>query len=179
MHLFDYINVLKYKNMILEERITHYNNKDLIKKKKEENIMKFGYHADAPIPYSAVLYINNDTISIFKIRTDDAIISFGFTGCSLVKFSIDDKKYAAHIPPKMKKCWQFFCDENKVKEIISFIPAYKKDGKNVSANYPAHRCWGIIENDDSCFESTVYENITYIDGIYSMVEKKCSCCTIM
>ncbi len=179
MHLVDYIENQKYKNMILEERITHYNNKDLIRKNKEENIMRFGYHADDPIPYSAVLFINTDTISIFEIRTDDAIISFGFTGCSLVKFSIDDQKYAAHIPPKMEECWKCFEIKNKVKKIISFTPNYMKDGKNVRANYPAYRCWGIIENDDNCFDLIVYEDITYIDGIYSMVEKKCSCCTIM
>ena len=183
MSLFNFLNGNpKWQREILKIRVSYYNNLrhkvDLV-----PNVCIFGYYNDEPVPYTAVLYYSNEMISVHQVRPNDDIISFGFTGCYLAKFRIGSETYAAHVPPKQKNNgnWDNFVKTFNIKEdVIIFKPNHTQVPENLlKKSYPAYRCWGIIENDDNCFDLIVYEDITYIDGIYSMVEKKCSCCTIM
>lgn len=148
-----------------------------------DHIKIHGYHDNHPIPYSAVLYINNNTVSIFKTDPGDAIISFGFSGCRLIKFTIGHATYAAHVPPASDAYWQMFRDTFQCDVIKEYTPTPDND-KNVKQRYPAYRCWGIIEDDNTAYSLTVYEDIEYEynpgSGLfeYEMPHDGCTCLLI-
>lgn len=168
MGLFNYLEGNdRYQKDILTARVDFVNDQQnrpamwpLVNETEFSDIIKvYGYQKDIPTPYSAVLYKANNIISIFKIRTNDDIISFGFSGCRLIKFQVDSDLYAAHVPPKQNKVWERFVNQFNSTVIMSFEPIGER-GQSLLENYPAYRCWGIIENNSNkCYSLTVFENI--------------------
>lgn len=163
----------KWQREILKIRVLYYNN---LKHKEDfaPNVCIFGYYNDEPVPYTAVLYGNNDVISVYRVRPNDDIISFGFTGCYLAKFRLGRETYAAHVPPMQinNGNWANFVNTFNIAVVTIFRPNHTQVPENLlKKSYPAYRCWGIIENDDRCYTLIVYESITYNinTNMYSLV----------
>ena len=144
---------------------------------------------------TVVLYKSNNLITIQKVEAGDAIISFGFTGCTLASFTYKGQLYAAHIPPGQVGTWDQAVgkNENGIVVVNRFIPKVQgwSEGR-LKGNYPNNRCWGIIENDGKMYSLIVYENIQYeyddkaakyqykLNDASSIIniEEKYSCCSI-
>lgn len=135
----------------------------------KNKIIKYGYSCYSD-HYDAVIYLNNNTISYFPTSPNFQCISFGFSGCYMARFQLNNKFFAAHIPPGMKNIWNDFVNRNN-EHIIGciFNPTQQMCYGKGPGKYPGDKIWGIITNQNVCIAIKVYENYEYV---YDKSERK-------
>lgn len=114
---------------------------------------------------SFVPWVDNK-ISVFETTSDKIAVSFGFSGCYMAKYSINDKCYISHIQSGLgdqKHVWNDFCNRNRGNLVIhalfrptnisDYIYSYRNDQLRrgvwctiAGVIMPDNRCYAVVVN---------------------------------
>ena len=114
---------------------------------------------------SFVPWVDNK-ISVFETAPDKIAVSFGFSGCYMAKYSINDKCYISHIQSGLgdqKHVWNDFCNRNRSNNLVIhalFKPTSISDNIYSYRNSQLRRgvmCTiaGVIMPDNRCYAVVV------------------------
>lgn len=97
------------------------------------------------IQYDAVIYMGNENISFYIMKTTQ-VISFAFTGCYFAVCRCDSEYVAFHIPPRMSP---YFNDlSKKLNLYINIIYNPMKlitGGPQINSCNDTPKIWGIVD----------------------------------
>lgn len=130
------------------------------------NCLQYGYTCYSD-HHDTVLYFNNGIISYYPTSQNFDCVSFGFSGCYMARFSLQNRLFVAHIPPDKTsiKKWNSFLDKHRIeRDNITgciFNPQKLLKYEGGTGRYPGDKVWGIITSKNICIALKIYENYSY------------------
>lgn len=110
------------------------------------NLLNAGYTTSIRgINYDAVIYMGNESISFYEIKTTQ-VISFAFTGCYFAVCRCDSEYVAFHIPPKQYNYFNQLSKDHNLRICIIYNPMKLiTNGEQINSTLKTPKIWGLID----------------------------------